>query len=289
MAHYLKKHYICGEIWRIVFKQMEQTSHSDTTNILREDNRPIDSLNISDLVKIAKYHAFLTNSSCILMSFPDGKILYHSDKLLFLNQATDKDRQRDCENPYWVYVKDAILDKLIKLRTEFLHYCHKMDLQEGEIFYSTTEFPITLKGKDFFITQQFVPMMIDSEKRIRIGMLTYNTSPKNEMESYIVSKTRGFLKFNFKQGRYEDIKLTFKLSKTEMVILGLMKKGLDNKGIGGNLNVSIFTVKAHKRSIFKKLGVSSTAEALVYADKYHLLSDGGCKNKIVTKQQQAKR
>lgn len=252
---------------------MKQTPYvNPLNNTLRKGDEPNESLSISKLVRIARYHTFLTNSSCILMNFPEGKILYHSKKLRFLSQATEKDRQRDCENPYWAYVQEAVLEKLLQIRREFLHYSRMMNLREGEIYYSTTEFPIIIKGKEFYVTQQFVPMVIDSEKHIRVGMLTYNTSKRKVMESYVVSESGGFLKFNFKQGKYEDIILAFNLSKTEMVILGLMQNGLNNIEIANNLNVSLFTVKAHKRSIFSKLGVSSTAEALTIADKYHLLS-----------------
>jgi len=57
------------------------------------------------------------------------------------------------------------------------------------------------------------------------------------------------------------------ISEREMDFLKLMAKGLSNKEIANNLGLSIRTVQGYLRQIFKKLGVSSRTEAVVYALK----------------------
>lgn len=57
------------------------------------------------------------------------------------------------------------------------------------------------------------------------------------------------------------------LSEREMELLRLMVRGLSNKEIASSLGVSIRTVQGHLRQIFKKLGVGSRTEAVVYALK----------------------
>lgn len=258
---------------RNVFMGIAHTPYS--YNLLRNEDGLIDGLTICNLVKIARFHALLTGSSCIIMSFPDGKILYKSEKLLFLDETTGKDKQRDCENPYWEYVQEKTLNKLLKLRTEFLHYSRKMDIRKDELYYSSTDYPIILKGKEFYINQKFVPMVIDSERKIQIGMLVYSTSKREKMESCVVNESGNFLKYDFETEEYEDFNPKANLTKTEKVILGRMKKWLSNDAIANNLNISAYTVKAHKRNIFKKLNVRNTTEALAIADRYNLLSRGG--------------
>lgn len=62
------------------------------------------------------------------------------------------------------------------------------------------------------------------------------------------------------------------LSEREMEFLKLMTRGLSNKEMADNLCISIRTVQGHLRQIFKKLGVSSRTEAVVYALKEGLVT-----------------
>jgi DNA-binding NarL/FixJ family response regulator len=57
------------------------------------------------------------------------------------------------------------------------------------------------------------------------------------------------------------------LSEREIELLKLMTRGLSNKEIADGLSLSIRTVQGHVQQIFKKLGVSSRTEAVVYALK----------------------
>lgn len=57
----------------------------------------------------------------------------------------------------------------------------------------------------------------------------------------------------------------------EMLILNMLEKGLTNKTIAKNLNISIDTVKWYLKSIYMKLGVSQRAKAVIEAKKLNLL------------------
>lgn len=56
--------------------------------------------------------------------------------------------------------------------------------------------------------------------------------------------------------------LTSKLSKTELKILKLLEKGLPNKSISFECQISENTVKFHLKKIFKKLNVHNRMEAI---------------------------
>lgn len=70
-------------------------------------------------------------------------------------------------------------------------------------------------------------------------------------------------------------KTPWALSPREMDFLKLMARGLSNKQIAAELGLSIRTVQGHLRQIFKKLGVNSRTEAVVYAlkEKWVTLDD----------------
>jgi DNA-binding CsgD family transcriptional regulator len=60
------------------------------------------------------------------------------------------------------------------------------------------------------------------------------------------------------------------LTAREMEVLRLLARGLTNAQIAEELVVSLLTVKAHLRSIYSKLGVTSRSAATRYALEHHL-------------------
>ncbi len=60
------------------------------------------------------------------------------------------------------------------------------------------------------------------------------------------------------------------LTAREMEVLRLLAKGLSNAQIAKELVVSLLTVKAHLRSIYSKLGVTTRSAATRYAFEHHL-------------------
>jgi DNA-binding NarL/FixJ family response regulator len=61
------------------------------------------------------------------------------------------------------------------------------------------------------------------------------------------------------------------LSAREVEVLRLLTQGLTNPQIAGRLVLSTFTVNAHLRNIYAKLGVSSRAAATGYAHRHGLV------------------
>lgn len=72
--------------------------------------------------------------------------------------------------------------------------------------------------------------------------------------------------------RPKEQKRTGVLSQRETQFLTLMSRGLSNKDIAAELGISVRTVQSHLRHIFRKLGVNSRTEAVVYALRENLLA-----------------
>ncbi len=62
-----------------------------------------------------------------------------------------------------------------------------------------------------------------------------------------------------------------KLTNQELCVLGLVAKGLINKEIAKELNISIATTKAHLESIYKKLNAHNRVQAVVKAISLELI------------------
>jgi len=65
----------------------------------------------------------------------------------------------------------------------------------------------------------------------------------------------------------------YPLSNREQEVLTLMVQGLSNNEIAENLIIGVSTVKKHVSSVFAKLGVTSRAEAVALAVRYHLVAE----------------
>ena len=61
------------------------------------------------------------------------------------------------------------------------------------------------------------------------------------------------------------------LTTREVEVLRLVAQGLSNAEIAEQLIISLLTVKAHMRSLYNKLGISSRSAATRYAIEHHLL------------------
>jgi ATP/maltotriose-dependent transcriptional regulator MalT len=61
------------------------------------------------------------------------------------------------------------------------------------------------------------------------------------------------------------------LTAREVEVLCLVAQGLSNAEIAERLIISLLTVKAHMRSLYNKLGISSRSAATRYAIEHHLL------------------
>ncbi len=228
-------------------------------------------LDIDSMIKGVNCFAKLTNATCFVIDFDKHKLIYQSDKMIYLDDISTSDRQRECENPYWAHVTEETLENLLLIRNKYPHVGRNINHDDYATHVCTIDYPIIIKKHEFFINQKFTPLVMRSDDITKIGLFTIGPSTCDHMESFIITQSQIRYRFDFKAGMYKTFNLDRTLTIVEKVILLRVQKGLTIEEIADNLNLSVSTIKTHRMRIFKKLQVSTIAEALTVVGNYHLI------------------
>lgn len=215
--------------------------------------------------------ALLTNTTCLVIDFDKQKLIYHTDDLLYIDEAIPADIHRECENPYWSLVPEEILDKLIKLRGTYLHFSRILSQEGNDIHFCSTDYPIHINKKKFYINQKFMPLVKRSDGTIRLGLFMYGPSTGKKMNSIIIGKSGERWCYDFQTEDYEKQELSNNISSMEKKIVRRIMKGMTNEEIADDLNIGVNTVKSYRLRLFRKLGVKTITEAITIISNYHLV------------------
>lgn len=104
------------------------------------------------------------------------------------------------------------------------------------------------------------------------GFLSKHAGPA-ALRDAIYAAIRGELPLDDKAVKIlaeQQIDLLDSVSKREREVISLVAKGLTNKAIAKELNITEKTVKAHLTNIFSKLGIKDRLQLALYAKDRHL-------------------
>lgn len=235
---------------------------------------------VRDLESKADYGASITaidavsrinNQSCFIIDFDEHSLLYRSEQLVYIDEATLKDKQRECANPYWSLISEETLDKLLLIKNNYLLVGEQLTAEDYIKHVCTIDYPIILRNHELYINQKFTPLQMRNDGITKSGIFTINYSNKREIESTIIAPSGRRFRFDFKDKEYKEFNLGITLSLVEKAILHRARKGMTNEEIAQSLFISVNTVKTHRMRIFKKLKVETITEALAVVGNYQLL------------------
>lgn len=215
--------------------------------------------------------ATLSNASSLIVDFDNHQVLYRTPKLIYLDRANPKGKLRDCPNPYWSYIPEEILEFLLRLKQSSLHLIHNMAPEEYKTHVCITDFPIVIRGKKFYVSQKFTPLVVDTKGIIRIGLFTITPSIRKHIESTIITESGKYFSYNSGMKKYEQTDYSTILTETEKRILKSSEMGMTNEEIANYQNVSISAVKGNITRILKKLAVRKIHDAVIIAQNYRII------------------
>ena len=94
-------------------------------------------------------------------------------------------------------------------------------------------------------------------------------TPESLPKQKVIAKMKQFAQDNDKQEKTEDVEL----SKREIDVLVAVAKGMMNKEIADQMNISIHTVISHRKNITRKTGIKSVSGLTVYALLNNLIDE----------------
>lgn len=235
------------------------------------NDNAIDASAINSLVGGVSLAAKLCNISSLIVDFDNHQVLYMTPNLIYLDKATPKDKLRDCPNPYWSYIPEEILEFLLQLKQSSLHLIHNMLPEDYKMHVCITDFPIVIRGKEFYVSQKFTPLVVDEKGIIRIGLFTITPSIRKHIDSTIITESGQYFSYNSGMKKYEQADYSTILTETEKSILKSSEMGMTNEEIADYHNVSLSAVKANITRILKKLAVKKIHDAVTIARNYRII------------------
>lgn len=120
------------------------------------------------------------------------------------------------------------------------------------------------------LIEQHQVLELDKSGQLWLMLSLVDISPDQEVSNGIKSQL-----LNFRTGNIIPVepllKTQLELTKRELEILSLVKKGLLSKEISDRLSISVHTVNTHRQRVLEKLGAGNSMEAVIFASKFGLV------------------
>jgi len=215
--------------------------------------------------------ANLNNLSCFIIDFDEHSLIYRTEKLIYMNEVSHKDRKRVCSVPYWEVISDDTLDLLLSISHNYLTLNHDLPREEYRQHICIIDYPILINGKEIYINQRFTPLILRDDGIAKVGLFAVENSNQKSFNSFIITPSGKRWKYDVENKQFVEFELGSTLSLVEKAILYRAKKGMTSEEIANDIYISVNTVKTHRLRIFNKLGVHSLQEALSVVVNYKLV------------------
>ena len=197
---------------------------------------------------------------------------YERNKVFFMSENITRwcgipPEKVGCYDEYVKCVPDSDYKMLIEINETAFKYLQ--NLPDDEIIKYSLSY--NFHFHKLLVHQYFTPVVVENGV-IKIGLFVL-TTPSEQESGRIIMRRYGnpdFYEYSRTQNKWEH-KDGVVLSDIEHKVLWLSAQGNTVEQIGEEIHKSPNTVKTCKKRLFKKLGVSSISEALIYAINNRLL------------------
>lgn len=216
--------------------------------------------------------AKINNSSMLLVDLYKGKINFLSKSNFFLPGYTIDDLSNLGPQIY-ALLKDGDLAFMQAFLKPYIEFRAALPAERRKYMVLSLTNRFTQKdGKKYPIHVQLTPLLFDDACNVWVllGSISFATKSYQLQSSIDMRDTGEHFEFNLEKTRYEAVTQKL-LTPTEKQILMFTSRGYLDKETVDLLNVSINTIKTHKRNILRKLRACNMTEAYLIASTKKLL------------------
>ena len=202
----------------------------------------------------------------------EKKIVFASDSMYFLYGMRIEDAEDSEIDIYKTLTPEAELRRMDELRIEAKEMLNEKFGSKGKYFCFEFDLLLSIKGKEKLCHSSSVPFMYkkDGSVWMTLGMVS-PVSRKEAGEAIIrIRGERTYYQYDFDRRKWIE-KCIVDLNDKEKSVLIFSAQGFTEREIAEMMFKSHNSIKTYKRSLFRKLGVTSIAEALMYSLNNHLL------------------
>ena len=103
----------------------------------------------SEVIKVVESMARVNGQSVLAIDFDRHEVVYRTENLLYMDEASINDVRRECSNPYWSIITDETLRKLLAIRSNYLLAGEGMSMDDYSGHVCTIDYPITVRWERF--------------------------------------------------------------------------------------------------------------------------------------------
>lgn len=212
----------------------------------------------------------ITNSSMFVIDFAKNELIYRTKNLLFIDDATQHDIQRESSNPYWSLIVEEDFDIMLETRKAYLTLVEKFTSEHKLQHTYIISYRICFRHQECVISQKFSPLKLRPNGKLWLGLFSITISPHKACKHISVFGDKFKYTYDFKTKQFLPFKEDIELTLMEKSILLRASKGFTTEQIADDLCRSVNTIKTHKCRLFNKLHVTSMCEAIVFVQNYNL-------------------
>ena len=227
---------------------------------------------IAPYIEMARTFSNLVYQSIYLVDYFDNRILYVSDNPIFFSGASAESIMRDGYLLYFKNVPERDLNMLASINEGVLNILDTLVAEDKLKCSLSYDFHLKQPGGDLvLINHKLIPILLDKDLDIWIALCFVSISA-NTNAGHVLFKNHSsgqIYELDIQNKIWKETRQS-KLTKRETQILFYSIQGNTMDQIAAITNISIDTIKFHKRKLFSKLNVKSITEAAVTAMNNHL-------------------
>lgn len=224
------------------------------------------------IIEAAKAFERSTYQSVYIIDYFKKGFLFVSDNIARLCGG-NAEKIKDFGYKFYIdYVPETELKMLLEINNKGFQLFNKIPIADRKKYVISYDFHIMRGNRKRLVNHKLTPLILTKDGRIWLAICTISLAAGNKPGNVIMKKPgeSTFFQYSFLTHKWDECKEII-LTENEREVLSLSTQGYTMNDIADIICKSVDTVKACKRSIFKKMDVKNIAEALTYAQNHQLI------------------